>query len=221
MPEFDAVIVGKIHLPEVSTGPVPPGEGKPPGIWGGGNVPWPTPPIYIPVPPPGGGGGTGEHPEHPIYIPVYPAHPIVIPVPPPSGAHPEHPIAYPPIVWPPLPPRPPGHPAHPIVEPPLGIWGGGNMPVVSPPIYIPVPAPGHPEHPIYFPVSPTHPIVLPPEGEKPPIPPGLVNPPSGARGFWGYSPYYDSMVFVPYEGIGPGSDRPQVEHRRGDPQPKA
>ena len=43
--------------------------GAPPGIWGGGNVPMPTPPIYIPpgeqLPP----EGNGDLPTHPIYIP--------------------------------------------------------------------------------------------------------------------------------------------------------
>jgi hypothetical protein len=217
MPTFDAVIVGKITLPEVSTGPLPPGTEPPLGIWGPTD-PRPTPPIYIPVPPPTEEGGA--KPEHPIYIPVWPAHPIVIPVPPDLGAHPEHPIAYPPLVWPPLPTHPiapggpPPHPAHPIHLPP-GIWGGGNVPMPSPPIYIPVPQPpdaAYPEHPIYWPVYPDHPIVLPPEGEKPELPPAFVSPPSGARGYWGYSPYYDSMVFVPFEGA---LDAPHVEPRRG------
>ena len=47
----------------------------PPGIWGGGNVPMPSPPIYIPIVPPEG-EIPGLAPEHPIYIPIYPAHPI-------------------------------------------------------------------------------------------------------------------------------------------------
>jgi hypothetical protein len=213
MPTFDAIITGKITLPEVSTGPLPPGEGSPPGIWGGGNVPFPTPPIYIPVPPPTEEGGAT--PEHPIYIPVYPTHPIVIPVPPEMNPHPEHPIAYPPLVWPPLPAHPiapggpppgiwpsPGHPAHPIAPggPPPGPSQGPGF--VTPPIYIPIPQPPggeYPEHPIYFPVSPTHPIVLPPEGGTPELPPAFVSPPTGAPGFWGYSFYYQSMVFVPYD----------------------
>jgi hypothetical protein len=85
-------------------------------------------------------------PTHPIYIPVYPAHPIVIPpeaiapgvpahpiVLPPPG-RPEHPIVIPPDAI------APGVPTHPIVlppVPPLGIWGGGNEPFPTPPIYIP------------------------------------------------------------------------------------
>jgi len=41
MPMLDAVFVGKIYLPEVSTGPVPPGSG-------GGQPPTVMPPIYYP-----------------------------------------------------------------------------------------------------------------------------------------------------------------------------
>src|SRR5215472_7031250 len=189
MPTIDVVIVGKLTTPAVSTGPVPPQPGvpahpivipEPPlGIWGGGNVPYPTPPIYVPVPPPSGGG---EHPENPIYMP--------------------------PVVWPPLPPKPP-----------LGTWGGGNVPYPTPPIYLPVPQPPiegggeHPAHPIYMPVYPAHPIVLPPdEGEKPEPPPAMVNPPTGAPGFWSYSPFYDSYVFVPYAGV-PGVPQPPAGGR--------
>jgi len=220
MPTIDVVIVGKLTTPEVSTGPVPPQPGvpahpivipEPPlGIWGGGNVPYPTPPIYIPVPPPSGGG---EHPENPIYIPVYPAHPIVIPLPPlpADPPHAEQPIYLPPVVWPPLPPKPP-----------LSIWGGGNVPYPTPPIYLPVPQPPiegggepvYPAHPIYMPVYPAHPIALPPdEGEKPEPPPAMVNPPTGAPGFWSYSPFYDSYVFVPYAGV-PGVPQPPAGGRR-------
>src|SRR5215469_8438614 len=172
MPTIDVVIVGKLTTPEVSTGPVPP---------------------------PSGGG---EHPENPIYIPVYPAHPIVIPLPPlpADPPHAEQPIYLPPVVWPPLPPKPP-----------LSIWGGGNVPYPTPPIYLPVPQPPiegggepvYPAHPIYMPVYPAHPIVLPPDGDKPKPPPDMISPPTGAPGFWGYSMYYDSYVFVPYAGAGP------------------
>jgi hypothetical protein len=69
--------------------PIAPG-GRPPGIWGGGNVPMPTPPIYLPP-----GTIPGAKPEHPIYIPPsiwpspgVPTHPIVLP-PPGSGEKPE------------------------------------------------------------------------------------------------------------------------------------
>jgi len=194
------VIVGEVYDPELVPGlPLPPVEGKPPGIWGPTD-PRPTPPIYIPVPPP---PESGLKPEHPIYIPVYPAHPIVIPVPPEPGGEPQ-----PPVVWPPLPGGVPpvgGYPGFPA--PPLEIWGGGNVPYPTPPIYIPIAPPeaggGVPSHPIYLPVEPTNPIVLPPDGEKPTPPPDMVNPPTGQPGFWGYSLYYASMVFVPYEGAGP------------------
>jgi hypothetical protein len=243
--------VGVFYPHTVGGGPIVPEQ--PPGIWPSPGVPthpiapgggpsqgpgFPTPPIYIPVPPPSAGG---EHPEHPIYIPVYPAHPIVIPMPPLGGAHPEHPIAYPPLVWPPLPTHPiapggpppgvwpsPGHPAHPIApggQPP-SVWPSPGHPAhpIAPgggpsqgpgfpthPIYIPVPQPpdaAFPEHPIYWPVFPSHPIVLPPEGGTPELPPAFVQPPTSAPGFWGYSLYYDSMVFVPYEGGGAPTPTP-------------
>ena len=97
-------------------------------------------------------------------------------------------------------------------EPPLGIWGPTD-PRPTPPIYIPAPEPppegggepGEPTHPIYLPVYPAHPIVLPPDVDRPKPPPDMINPPSGARGFWAYSPFYKSMVFVPYDGVFPGS----------------
>jgi len=185
------VIVGEVYDPTVGVGGGPIlGGGE--GIWGPTD-PRPTPPIYIPVDPP---PESGLKPEHPIYIPIYPAHPIVIPIPP-EGGEPKPPYIWPPVIW--------GGP----VEPPLGIWGPTD-PRPTPPIYIPIVPPAesggeHPEHPIYLPVSPTHPIVLPPDGETPKPPPGMISPPSGQPGFWGYSLYYNSMVFVPYEGAGPDS----------------
>jgi len=40
------------------------------GTWGGGNVPYPTPPIHYPQPPLGTWGGAGQpFPTTPIYIP--------------------------------------------------------------------------------------------------------------------------------------------------------
>ena len=194
MPVFDVTIVGKMSLPEIGGGPIiPPGQPQPPlGIWGPTD-PRPTPPIYVPVPPP---PESGLSPEHPIYIPVYPAHPIVLPLPP-TDARPMPPIYI-----------PPGHPDNSLPEQPPGIWGPTD-PRPTPPIYIPIEG-AHPEHPIYFPVEPTHPIVLPPDGETPEPPPGMVQPPTGQPGFWGYSAYYNSFVFVPYAEAGPGSDRPQV-----------
>jgi hypothetical protein len=187
MAQYDAVFVGKIHLPEVGGGPIIPPElpGAPPGIWGPTD-PRPTPPIYLPVVPP-------NVVMPPIYIPVYPSHPIAIR---PPGTEvpprPEHPI--PPVVWPPLPERPP-----------LGIWGPTD-PRPQPPIYIPIAPPpvegeAHPEHPIYFPIYPAHPIVIPgpehPITIPPELPPINTSPPPGTVGFWGYSVYYSQPVFVP------------------------
>ena len=109
---------------------------QPPGIWGGGNVPMPTPPIYI-IPPDAISPGV---PTHPIYIPVYPAHPIIIPPSAIGPGVPTHPIVLPP----PCPAHPivippdaisPGVPAHPIVlppSPPLGFWGGAAEPFPTP-----------------------------------------------------------------------------------------
>lgn len=68
--------------------------------------------------------------------PPYPDHGL-----PGDQPRPEHPIFYPPGIWP-----SPGHPAHPIVIVPPGAIDGA-----------------HPEHPIYLPVYPAHPIELPPE----------------------------------------------------------
>lgn len=56
----NVVLIGEATLTGlgVGGGPMPPGGGggggSPPGIWGGGNQPFPTPPINLP---PGGGGG--------------------------------------------------------------------------------------------------------------------------------------------------------------------
>lgn len=55
---FPVTIVGMAHITglEVGGGPIIPPEMKPPEnpdhIWGGGNEPFPTPPIHIPDPPP-------------------------------------------------------------------------------------------------------------------------------------------------------------------------
>jgi len=188
----DVVIRGQLYYGEVGGGPMPPGPGEPPlSIWGGGNVPYPQPPIYIEVPPPEGGP-----PIH-IWIPVFPTNPIVLPLPPDSSGEPR-----PPVVYPPLPGGVPpvgGYPGFPAPQPPLGIWGP-NDPRPQPPIYIA--EPGDPPH-VWIPVFPTNPIVLPGDGEKPKPPPDMISPPTGAPGFWGYSMYYDSYVFVPYAGAGP------------------
>lgn len=46
----NVVLIGEAMITglHVGGGPMPPGEGKPPGIWGGGNEPFPTPPIHLP-----------------------------------------------------------------------------------------------------------------------------------------------------------------------------
>lgn len=83
----------------------------PPGIWGGGNVPMPNPPIYMPpTRPPGiwGGGGVGNYPD------------AGFPGPQPGG--PTH-------IWggpwqPPYPSQGPGFPTNPIVIPPGDIPEG-------------------------------------------------------------------------------------------------
>lgn len=78
------VLIGEAFLTNVGIGggPMPPGPGNPPGIWGGSNEPFPTPPIAN-VPgapgyrPPGIWGGP---------IDPYPGHPLPpIPPQPPEG----------------------------------------------------------------------------------------------------------------------------------------
>jgi hypothetical protein len=146
--------------------PIAPG-GPPPGFWGGVAPPYPDI----------GGPGWQPGPSHPIVIPPgpppqvwpgpgYPAHPIVIPPDAVSPGVPAHPIYLPPVVWP-----GPGYPAHPIAPggPPPGFWGGGGVPMPTPPIYIPLP-PGEELPPDGNGNSPTHPIVLPPN--TPPDPNG-------------------------------------------------
>lgn len=131
-----------------------PGGGNPPGIWGGGNVPMPSPPIYLP-PNLGGGGGTG------IWGP--------------NDPRPSNPIS--------------GIPGLPGYEPPQGGGGhpGGGTPL-PPAVNVPIDGklvfvPGygwmfipdrhegggkedrpHPEHPIQMPGGSTK-----PSGDKPPI----------------------------------------------------
>ena len=74
------VVTPPIYYPPEIWPPRPPSAGQPPGIWGGGNVPMPTPPIYLPP------ATIPGVPAHPIYIPPsiwpspgVPTHPIVIP----------------------------------------------------------------------------------------------------------------------------------------------
>jgi hypothetical protein len=90
------------------------GPGWQPGIWGGGNVPMPTPPIYIPLPP-------GEKPPEPGNG-LSPTHPIVIP--PTAPATGEKALVHVYVVgvggvWFLIQP-PPAAPTHPIAEQPPG-----------------------------------------------------------------------------------------------------
>lgn len=101
----NVVLIGEATLTGlgVGGGPIPPGAeqpGKPPGIWGGGNVPMPTPPIAnVPGAPgyrPPGGQPPGIWPNPPEGTAPLPEHPIVLP--PDEGTKPPEPIQ-PPIDW--------------------------------------------------------------------------------------------------------------------------
>jgi hypothetical protein len=157
----------------IGGGPIVPG-GPPLGIWGGGNVPMPTPPIanvpgapgYQPplgiwgpgqMPPGfwGGGMGPGVKPQPPGQPPLgfwggRPPEYVDIGGPGPQP-RPEHPIYFP----------PPGS------QPPLGIWGPPDMPPgywgggMGPGVK---PQP-RPEHPIVLP--PDLPETTPPPDERP------------------------------------------------------
>lgn len=121
--------------------------------------------------------GGGGHPEHPI-APGGPDEPVDpgygIPLPPVIS----HPIELPDTIWP-----SPGHPAHPIVRPPTYPvdpgWGLPTRPdrwpipprPVDPQYGVPE-CPLTPEHPIYLP--PGDPPVLPPGSVWPPLPPGVT-----------------------------------------------
>lgn len=116
------VLIGEASLTGVGIGGgpvIPPegggGDGQPPGIWGGGNVPMPTPPI-------------ANVPGAPGFPPPHPAHPIVLP-----------PDQVPPDMRPDTPP-PPGSPTTPVPPP----EGSGGWPVqpITPPPYLVVTYPG-------------------------------------------------------------------------------
>ena len=113
-------------------------EGGPLGIWGGGNVPMPSPPIAN-VP-----GAPGYQPQ------------------PPGIWGPNDPRPTPPIN---LPPWYPGQPP--------GIWGGGNVPMPSPPIANAPGVPGYNPNPpgIWGPTDPR------PGWGLPGTPPGVWGPP--------------------------------------------
>jgi hypothetical protein len=168
---------GVMWYPDLSVGGGPMPGGPPLGIWGGGNVPVPTPPIYYPPAPVDPGYG------HPIAPPgFWPGTPPPRPQPQPPGiwGGGNVPMPTPPIYYPP--------------SPPLGIWGPTD-PRPSHPIVLPPVEPGGPPVQIWGPTDPrpTHPIVLPPQ---------LPNPPEGAKppppeGGWGYHPDFGWGYFPP------------------------
>lgn len=143
----NVVLIGEATLTGlgVGGGPMPPGPGQPPGIWGGGNVPMPSPPIAN-VPgapgyrPPGDhiwGGGNEPFPTPPIFLP-----PQVPPgMQPPEPPHPGDPTT---IVPPPA--GSGGWPVQPIAVPPyMVVWYPGVGPVVvAPPAPENAPAPTNP-----------------------------------------------------------------------------
>jgi hypothetical protein len=97
------VLMGEMNYTDLEVGGGPIYPAQPPGIWGGGNEPFPTPPIQLP--PWAGGwqpgiwGPTDPRPTQPIYWPGFPH-------------------------WPPqpMPPDPPD-PGTPKPPPPDGGWG--------------------------------------------------------------------------------------------------
>ena len=136
------VIMGELSLYglEVGGGPIiPPGTTpQPPGIWGGGNEPFPTPPIHIPPQPgqPPGiwGGGNQPFPTPPIYIPPN-IPPVVTPPSPPNPGDPTTPV--------PPPAGSAGWPVQPVTPPPyiVVMYPGIGPVVVAPPAQPPAPAP--------------------------------------------------------------------------------
>jgi hypothetical protein len=133
-------------------------------------------------------------PTHPIYIPVYPAHPIVIPPDAVAPGVPEHPIYFPPVVWP-----GPGYPAHPIVIPPDSLAPGvPSHPIVLPPSVWPPDA--KPEHPIELPPEPPDLPNVPPVGQGPD---DMLKPPPESGG-WGYNGKYGWGYFP----MDPGKPNP-------------
>lgn len=94
------VFIGDASLSDVGVGGgpiIPPGT-SPPVVWPG---PGPSHPIVLPGDPSWGGGGqpppSGAHPSHPIYYPgAHPEHPIVIPEPPTEPPDPPDEVKPPP-----------------------------------------------------------------------------------------------------------------------------
>lgn len=95
----NVVLIGEASLTGlgVGGGPMPPGQGGPPGIWGGGNVPMPNPPIAN-VPGAPGYRPPGDHIWGGGNVPM-PSPPIAnVPGLPPTTDPPAEPIQ-PPIEW--------------------------------------------------------------------------------------------------------------------------
>jgi hypothetical protein len=169
MAGIPVTIQGIISFSDLSVGGGPMPGGPPLGIWGGGNVPMPSPPIanvpgapgYQPplgiwgpgqMPPGfwGGGMGPGVRPQPPGGPPLGTWGGVAPPYVDIGGPGPQ-PTPTPPIYFP-----PPGS------SPPLGTWGG-----VAPP-YVDIGGPGpqpRPEHPIVLP--PDLPATTPPPEERP------------------------------------------------------
>ena len=120
MPSVPVTIVGVMTWSGESGGDRPPLQ-----IWGGGNMPVVTPPIYYP-----------GSPAHPI-VPGQPPQIWGGPYFPPVVSGPPGPWPTPPIY---MPPAGGG-------SPPLGMWGGGNVPYPTPPIYFPPSPPENPPEP--------------------------------------------------------------------------
>ena len=120
-------------------------DGSPPGIWGGGNVPMPTPPIANV---PGMPGGGGERPPG-----IWGGGNVPMPNPPIANV-----------------PGAPGYQPPGQGERPPGTWGGAGEPFPTPPIVIPPQNPGEPPLVIWGPNDPrpTPPINLPGGGNPPP-----------------------------------------------------
>lgn len=165
-----------IYIPGTPTHPIY----YPPGIWGGGNEPFPTPPIVIPP-------GSPGVPTHPIYYPpgiwgpTDPRPGYGLPGQPPGtwgGA--GEPFPTPPIHLPPVGGGSPPRPTHPIILP-----GVPTHPIILP---------GHPAHPIILPGDPTHPIVLPPD--SPPIDPPIDPEPEPQDGYFVAAPGSDHVFVV-------------------------
>lgn len=159
MPVYDITIVGKAYLPDIGY-PLP----TPPlGFWGGSSPGVPTQPYpgqglpgsqplpgqglpgSQPLPGQGlPGNQPGLWPSRPPYVDIGGPGPQPLPGQGLPGNQPGLWPIQPPYVdigFPGPQPGTPGRPSQPIVVPP-DIWGGGNEPFPTPPVYIPIPRPG-------------------------------------------------------------------------------